>query len=151
MIRRELACRAEMAEPSIERLLRKTYGWICNHGTSVGRPALALFGLWFSTLSPGKDGLRRRRRSRPGMCFTTAVGGCCRWSAVTPMLSQRPSTPYAPRRMRCIFQRQCRNAQPISFVSHGLGAQAEIPHVGLTGAIGRRFDPGRFPPSPPKI
>lgn len=47
MIRRELACRAEMAEPSIERLLRKTYGWICNHGTSVGRPALALFGLWF--------------------------------------------------------------------------------------------------------
>ena len=46
MIRRELACCAEMAEPSIERLLRKTYGWICNHGTSIGRPALGLFGLW---------------------------------------------------------------------------------------------------------
>ena len=45
MIRRELACRAEAAEPSFERFLRKAYGWICNHGTSIGRPALALFGL----------------------------------------------------------------------------------------------------------
>ena len=44
MIRRELACRAELAEPSFERLLRKAYGWICDHGTSIGRPALAL--LW---------------------------------------------------------------------------------------------------------
>ena len=47
MIRRELACRAEAAKPSFERLLRIAYGWICNHGTSIGRPALALFGLWF--------------------------------------------------------------------------------------------------------
>ena len=47
MIRWELACRAEAAEPSFERYLRKAYGWICNHGTSIGRPALALFGLWF--------------------------------------------------------------------------------------------------------
>ena len=47
MIRRELACRAELAEPSFERLLRKAYGWICDHGTSIGRPAWALFGLWF--------------------------------------------------------------------------------------------------------
>ena len=46
MIRRELACRAELAKPSFERYLRKAYGWICNHGTSIGRPALALFGLW---------------------------------------------------------------------------------------------------------
>jgi hypothetical protein len=46
MIRRELACRAEAAEPSFERFLRKAYGWICNHGTSIGRPALGLFGLW---------------------------------------------------------------------------------------------------------
>ena len=46
MIRRELACRAEIAKPSFERLLRKAYGWICDHGTSIGRPALALFGLW---------------------------------------------------------------------------------------------------------
>ena len=42
MIRRELACRAELAEPSFERLLRKAYGWICDHGTSIGRPAFAL-------------------------------------------------------------------------------------------------------------
>lgn len=49
MIRRELACRAEMAEPSFERLLRKAYGWICDHGTSFARPALALLGLWFVT------------------------------------------------------------------------------------------------------
>ena len=47
MIRRELACCAEAAKPSFERLLRKAYGWICDHGTSIGRPALALFGLWF--------------------------------------------------------------------------------------------------------
>ena len=47
MIRRELACRAELAEPSFERYLRKAYGWICDHGTSIGRPAWALFGLWF--------------------------------------------------------------------------------------------------------
>ena len=49
MIRQELACRAEMAEPSFERLLGKVYGWICDHGTSVGRPARALLGLWFVT------------------------------------------------------------------------------------------------------
>lgn len=49
MIRRELGCRAELAKPSFERLLRKAYGWICDHGTSVGRPALALLGLWFVT------------------------------------------------------------------------------------------------------
>ena len=47
MIRQELACCAEAAKPSFERLLRKAYGWICDHGTSIGRPALALFGLWF--------------------------------------------------------------------------------------------------------
>ena len=29
--------------------LRKAYGWICDHGTSVGRPTLALLGLWFVT------------------------------------------------------------------------------------------------------
>ena len=46
MIRRELACRAELAEPSFERLLRKAYGWICNHGTSIVRPAFALFCIW---------------------------------------------------------------------------------------------------------
>ena len=46
MIRRELACRAELAEPSFERLLRKAYGWICDHGTSIGRPALALLCIW---------------------------------------------------------------------------------------------------------
>ena len=49
MIRRELACRAEMAEPSFELLLRKAYGWICDHSTSFARPALALLGLWFFT------------------------------------------------------------------------------------------------------
>ena len=46
MIRRELACRAELAEPSFERLLRKAYGWICDHGTSIVRPALALLCIW---------------------------------------------------------------------------------------------------------
>ena len=46
MIRRELACRAELAEPSFERYLRKAYGWICDHGTSIGRPALALLCIW---------------------------------------------------------------------------------------------------------
>jgi hypothetical protein len=46
MIRRELACRAELAEPSFERLLRKAYGWICDHGTSIGRPAFALLCIW---------------------------------------------------------------------------------------------------------
>lgn len=46
MIRQELACRAELAEPSFERLLRKAYGWICDHGTSIGRPALALLCIW---------------------------------------------------------------------------------------------------------
>jgi hypothetical protein len=51
MIRRELACRAEAAKPSFERYLRKAYGWICNHGTSIGRPALALFGLWVFNFS----------------------------------------------------------------------------------------------------
>lgn len=45
MIRRELACRAELAEPSFERLLRKAYGW-CDHGTSIGRPAFALLCIW---------------------------------------------------------------------------------------------------------
>ena len=49
MIRRELACWAELAKPSFERLLRKAYGWICDHGTSFGRPALALLGLWWIT------------------------------------------------------------------------------------------------------
>jgi len=49
MIWRKLACRAEMAEPSFERPLRKAYGWICNHGTSVGRLALALPYLWCIT------------------------------------------------------------------------------------------------------
>jgi hypothetical protein len=29
--------------------LRKAYRWICDHGTSVGRPTLALLGLWFFT------------------------------------------------------------------------------------------------------
>jgi len=29
--------------------LLKAYGWICDHGTSVGRPTLALLGLWFVT------------------------------------------------------------------------------------------------------
>ena len=29
--------------------LRKAYGWICDHGTSVGRPALALLYLWCIT------------------------------------------------------------------------------------------------------
>jgi len=51
MIRRELACRAELAEPSFERLLRKAYGWICNHGTSIGRPALALLCIWGFTFA----------------------------------------------------------------------------------------------------
>ena len=46
MIRRELACRAELAEPSFERYLRKAYGWICDHGTSIGRLALALLCIW---------------------------------------------------------------------------------------------------------
>ena len=46
MIRRELACRAELAEPSFERYLRKAYGWICDHGTSIGRPAFALLCIW---------------------------------------------------------------------------------------------------------
>ena len=46
MIRRELACRAELAEPSFERYLRKAYGWICDHGTSIVRPALALLCIW---------------------------------------------------------------------------------------------------------
>jgi len=27
--------------------LGKAYGWICDRGTSVGWPALALLGLWF--------------------------------------------------------------------------------------------------------
>ena len=45
VIRRELACRAELAEPSFERLLRKAYGW-CDHGTSIGRPAFALLCIW---------------------------------------------------------------------------------------------------------
>ena len=46
MIRQELACRAELAEPSFERLLRKAYGWICDHGTSIVRPAFALLCIW---------------------------------------------------------------------------------------------------------
>ena len=46
MIRQELACRAELAEPSFERYLRKAYGWICDHGTSIVRPALALLCIW---------------------------------------------------------------------------------------------------------
>ena len=46
MIRQELACRAELAEPSFERYLRKAYGWICDHGTSISRPALALLCIW---------------------------------------------------------------------------------------------------------
>ena len=46
MIRQELACRAELAEPSFERYLRKAYGWICDHGNSIGRPALALLCIW---------------------------------------------------------------------------------------------------------
>ncbi|MDB4030294.1 pentapeptide repeat-containing protein [Planktomarina temperata] len=46
MIRQELACRAELAEPSFERYLCKAYGWICDHGTSIGRPALALLCIW---------------------------------------------------------------------------------------------------------
>ncbi|WP_347857911.1 pentapeptide repeat-containing protein [Planktomarina temperata] len=51
MIRRELACRAELAEPSFERYLRKAYGWICDHGTSIGRPALALLCIWGFTFA----------------------------------------------------------------------------------------------------
>ena len=51
MIRRELACRAELAEPSFERLLRKAYGWICDHGTSIGRPAFALLCIWGFTFA----------------------------------------------------------------------------------------------------
>jgi hypothetical protein len=51
MIRRELACRAELAEPSFERCLRKAYGWICDHGTSIGRPALALLCIWGFTFA----------------------------------------------------------------------------------------------------
>ena len=51
MIRQELACRAELAEPSFERYLRKAYGWICDHGTSIGRPALALLCIWGFTFS----------------------------------------------------------------------------------------------------
>ena len=60
MIRRELACRAELAEPSFERLLRKAYGWICDHGTSIGRPALALLCIWGFTF------LRLARMGRAG-------------------------------------------------------------------------------------
>ena len=51
MIRRELACRAELAEPSFERYLRKAYGWICDHGTSIGRPAVALLCIWGFTFA----------------------------------------------------------------------------------------------------
>ena len=51
MIRQELACRAELAEPSFERYLRKAYGWICDHGTSIGRPALALLCIWGFTFA----------------------------------------------------------------------------------------------------
>jgi len=51
MIRRELACRAELAEPSIERYLRKADGWICDHGTSIGRPAFALLCIWGFTFA----------------------------------------------------------------------------------------------------
>ena len=49
MIQQELACRAELEKPSFERLLRKAYGWICDHGTSFGRPALALLYVWCIT------------------------------------------------------------------------------------------------------
>ena len=51
MIRQELACRAELAEPSFERYLRKAYGWICDHGTSIVRPALALLCIWGFTFA----------------------------------------------------------------------------------------------------
>ncbi len=51
MIRQELACRAELAEPSFERYLRKAYGWICDHGTSIGRPAFALLCIWGFTFA----------------------------------------------------------------------------------------------------
>ena len=49
MIRQKLACWAEVAKPSFERLLRKAYGWICDHGSSFGLPGLALLVLWFVT------------------------------------------------------------------------------------------------------
>ena len=49
MIRQQLACRAEPDKPSFERLQRKAHGWICDHGTSFGRPALALLYVWCIT------------------------------------------------------------------------------------------------------
>ena len=151
MIRRELACRAELAEPSFERLLRKAYGWICDHGTSIGRPALALLWSWGSSpLSPGEDGPRRRRRSRPGMCFTTPAGGCCRLLAAMPMLRSTPSKPYAPRRMCCIFSAPWPRSSA-RFFCFSWPWRSGSNSACRSDAIRRRFDPWHFPPSPRRI
>ncbi|MDC0639806.1 pentapeptide repeat-containing protein [Planktomarina temperata] len=151
MIRQELACRAELAEPSFERYLRKAYGWICDHGTSIGRPALALLCIWgFTFFWPGEDGPRRRRRSRPGMYFTTPAGGWCRLLAAMPMLRSTPSKPYVPRRMCCIFSAPWPRSSARFFCfswpwRSGSNSACQF------DAIRRRFDPWHFPPSPRRI
>jgi hypothetical protein len=131
MIRRELACRAELAEPSFERLLR-------------------CFVSGVSPLPPGEDGPRRRRRSRPGMCFTTPAGECCRLLVAMPMLRSTPSKPYAPRRMCCIFSAPWPRFSARSFC-FSWPWRSGSNSACRSDAIRRRFDPWHFPPSPRRI
>jgi len=131
MIRRELACRAELAEPSFERLLR-------------------CFVSGVSPVPPGEDGPRRRRRSRPGMCFTTPAGECCRLLVAMPMLRSTPSKPYAPRRMCCIFSAPWPRSSARSFC-FSWPWRSGSNSACRSDAIRRRFDPWHFPPSPRRI
>ena len=130
--------------------LLKAYGWICDHGTSVGRPTLALLGLWFVTFSPGEDVPHMRRRSRPGMFFTTRAGACCRLSVVMPMSKSTPLTLYAPHRRRCIFSAPSLRSSARSFC-FSWPWRSGSNFACLFDAIQRRFDPWDFPPSPRRI
>ena len=150
MIRRELACRAEMAEPSFERLLRKAYGWFVIMAPPLPGRLWRCWGFGLSPFSLGADGPHMRWRSRPGMFFTTRAGACCRLSAGMPMSNRKSLTPYAPHRWRCIFSAPSPRSSARSFCflwPWRSGSNSAC----IFDAIQRRFDPWDFPPSPRRI
>lgn len=150
MIRQEVACRAEVAKPSFERLLRKAYGWICDHAPPLAGWGWRCWGFGLSPFSLGADGPHMRRRSRPGMFFTTRAGACCRLSAGMPMSKSKPLTPYAPHLRRCIFSAPSPRSSAHSFC-FSWAWRSGSNSACIFDVIQRRFDPWDFPPSPRRI
>ena len=128
--------------------LRKAYGWICDHGTSVGRPALALLGLWFVTFLAWRGWAADEAAITTWdvLYHTARMCACQR----LPMSKSKPLTPYAPHRRRCIFSAPSPRSSARSFC-FSWPWRSGSNFACLFDAIQRRFDPWGFPPSPRRI